>query len=62
MDVINGWTINRDAKGFWLVAGAVRDGPYPRKYEAQNAARGTPAPPPKPVVKPRRKLADGEST
>jgi hypothetical protein len=63
MEVINGWTIERDGRGFWAVAGTIRSGPYPRKSEAQAAAMNTLAPPPpKPlkIVRRDEPNADGE--
>ena len=46
MEVINGWTIDRDGKGWWISGGTVRSGPFPRKSEAQAAAQYSPSPPP----------------
>ena len=42
MEVINGWAIDRDGRGFWAVHAEVRQGPYPRRSEAQDFARKTP--------------------
>ena len=62
MEVINGWEIQRDGRGFWAcgMVGALRVGPFPRKSEAQNFARITPIindempKPPKPQKTARR--------
>ena len=61
MLMTNGWELTRDARGFWLVAGTVRSGPYTTPIHARAWAKLNPAPK-KPVVKIRRKVADGEST
>ena len=64
METINGWTLDRDARGFWLVAGTVRQGPFPRTDSARAWARlvSAPARPKLTVVRtPKRQpVDDGE--
>lgn len=40
----NGWTIERDERGFWLVAGTVKRGPFERTSSARHAAQQEAAP------------------
>ena len=60
MEVINGWEIHRDGRGFWAVAGTLRIGPYPRKSQVQDFAAANTAPKPAPVSKRKMSTEDGE--
>ena len=44
MQVINGWTIERDGAGFYAVAGTVRVGPYSTPVPARDFAEKTTPP------------------
>jgi len=51
MQVVNGWTIERDERGFWATGGTLRVGPFERPELAREHARSFTAPrAPKPKV------------
>ena len=52
MQVVNGWLIERDGRGFWAMAGGMRIGPFERPQDARTYAYTYPAPKP-----PRREAA-----
>lgn len=59
MRVTNGWNIDRDDLGFWLVRGTVREGPFTTPDHARAYGRIHPAPA---IVKPPRRKPDDERT
>ena len=50
---LNGWTVERDERGFWLAAETQRHGPFARPALARMFARDTPAPKPRPKTQPK---------
>ena len=50
MRELNGWTFDRDARGYWCVGGGERFGPYTTPQAMRNFAKHNVAP----KVKPKR--------